>query len=477
MHKTDRKRIRFVLSAGLMVMLYFAAVRYYRGNIKMESCQFTESARDVPNSGKGFYRIYRFMITDEKTDYEGLVWELYAGDEKTNLTLIEINLQNYRDKEISRAGRDNIRDLFRALREVDKKLIVRFMYDWDGENEGYEPETIDIILGHMEQLESILREAGDQIFIIQGLFIGNWGEMNGTKYSEDEDLLKLAQKLDDITEPSVYLAVRTPAQWRKITGIEELSESSFFEDPLAERLGLYNDGMLGSESDYGTYGILKNSEEKYSTRKGELDFQNQLCRWVPNGGEVIRDNLYNDLENAIKDLGTMHVTYLNEGHDQDVLKKWKETTVNEEGCFYGMDGYTYIERHLGYRLLIKKADFAYHFSNRCLEISVTMKNAGFAPIYIKPVMGLVLYDSKQGTYQSYEIEGDLRRLAGGSESEEELTVTAAVSAGKLSHTRYEVYFFITDPKTGERIFLANEQDAEEYGYHIGNIEVNDWFQL
>lgn len=477
MRRTGRRRLRFILFAWLAAALYFGAVRYYRGNIKMESCQFTESARELPNSGRGFYKLYRFMITDEETDYERLVRELYVGDEKTGLSLIEINLQNYRDGEISRAGRDHIKALFQALGNVDKQLIVRFLYDWDGENEKYEPETIDIILRHMEQLEDILYETGDQIFIIQGLFIGNWGEMNGTKYSEDEDLLRLAEKLNEITEPSIYLAVRTPAQWRKITGIVDVSEEALASCPIAGRLGVYNDGMLGSESDYGTYRIERNSEDKFSTRKEELDFQDQLCRRAPNGGEVIHDNPYNDFERAIKDLGAMHVTYLNEGHDQAVLEKWRKATAAEEGCFYGMDGYTYIERHLGYRLLISKADFSYHFSNRCLEIGVTMKNVGFAPIYVKPKMGLILYDGVQGTYQSYEIEGDLRKLAGGSGSEEELTVTVDISADKLSHTKYEVYFFITDPNTGEQIFLANEQDAGEYGYHIGNIEVHDWFQF
>lgn len=475
MHKTGRKRICFVLSAGLTVMLSFAAVRCYRGNIKMESCQFTESARELPNTDRGFYKIYRFMITDEETDYGELVRELYDGDEKEGLSLIEINLQNYRDKEISGKGMENIRALFQALDNIDKRLIIRFLYDWDGENEVYEPETIDIILKHMEQMEEILSRAGDQIFVIQGLFTGNWGEMNGTSYSEKEDLCRLAEKLSGITEPSVYLAVRTPAQWRSITGIEKISEDVLAAHPFAGRLSLFNDGMLGNESDYGTYEILKSSGEEFSTRKEELDFQDRLCRRVPNGGEVIHDNQYNDLENAIRDLGAMHVTYLNEGHDLEVLEKWRETTVMEEGCFYGMDGYTYIERHLGYRLLIRKADLDHNVSGRCIEAGVTLKNAGFAPVYVKPVMGLVLYDREQGICRSYEMKGDLRSLSGGGESERELTVTVNIPVDKLPRGKYEVYFFITRPDSGERILLANQQDAEEYGYHIGTIEKNGWF--
>lgn len=51
------------------------------------------------------------------------------------------------------------------------------------------------ILMHMEQLSYILREYSEKIFSLQGLFIGNWGEMNGTRYSTDEDLQKLAKSL------------------------------------------------------------------------------------------------------------------------------------------------------------------------------------------------------------------------------------------------------------------------------------------
>ncbi len=190
----------------------------------METYRFKESARELRNPGRGFYNLYRYMITDEKVNYWQLVQEMYRGDDHTSLSLVEINLQNYRDGEVSEAGMTNIEALFQALKDLDKQLIVRFMYDWNGENEKYEPETIDTILRHMEQLEGVLREASGQIFVLQGLFIGNWGEMNSTKYSGDEDMFRLMEKLDSVTVPSIYLAVRTPAQWRRITRMHQLSE-------------------------------------------------------------------------------------------------------------------------------------------------------------------------------------------------------------------------------------------------------------
>ena len=185
MNRKDRIRFFRVLFVSLIVVLPLCIVilNNYQGNIRMENYRFRESARELRNPGRGFYNLYRYEITDEKVNYWQLVQEMYRGDENTTLSLVEINLQKYREGEISEAGMGNMEALFQALGDLDKQLIVRFMYDWDGENEKYEPETIDIILRHMEQVEDVLREASGQIFVVQGLFIGNWGEMNGTKYS------------------------------------------------------------------------------------------------------------------------------------------------------------------------------------------------------------------------------------------------------------------------------------------------------
>lgn len=473
MNQTKGIRFFFILFIGLIMVISFGIVflNNYKGKIRMESYKFTESSKELRNPGRGFYNIYRFMIADEKENYWQLVQEMYKSDVSTSLSLIEINLQRYSDDEISEEGMDNIVSLFHALEDIDKQLIVRFVYDWDGECEKYEPETIDTILRHMKQMEKVLKEFGTHIFIIQGLFIGNWGEMNGTKYFNDEDLLRLMEQLSDVSDRSTYLAVRTPEQWREITGLQEISEESLKGHLFAGRISLYNDGMLGNESDYGTYRVYDMAGKRISERENELSFQGELCKWVPNGGEVINDNPYNDFNQAVRDLSSMHVSYLNEGHDQEVLNKWKNTKIIKDGCYKGSDGYTYIERHLGYRLLIKNVNMHFNSFVNNLEVSVTMKNVGFAPLYNKAEAGLVLYDKGKETFLLYEMEGDLRKLTGGNESEEQLTLTVDIPVNKLLDTKYTVYFFVTDVSTGQRIDLANEQDAEEYGYCIGNVEL------
>lgn len=475
MSRKDKVRFFRVLLVALIVVVTLSIVvlSQYQGNIRMESYEFTESSRELQNPGRGFYNLYRFMITDEKENYWQLIRELYASDSNTTLSLVEINLQAYREHEISGEGLDNIECLFQALGDLDKQLIVRFVYDWDGENEQVEPETIDIILGHMGQLHDILHKYSKHIFILQGLFIGNWGEMNGTKYFEDEDLIRLTEKLEKAVDRSTFLAVRTPSQWRRITRLQDVTEDVIRDDFLAGRISLYNDGMLGNESDYGTYILSETGGTKYLKRNEELAFQKELCCWVPNGGEVINDNFYNDFDNAVKDLATMHVSYLNAGHDQKVLNKWKKKTVMDEGCFQGMDGYTYIERHLGYRLLIKEVGLHHNSFSDYIDVEVTVKNVGFAPLYSNPRIEIVLRNQENDEELTYEMYGNLCRLSGKPDGDDDMTLSVSLRVDELSGTKYDVYFVLADLKTEERILLANEQDADEYGYCIGTIELGN----
>lgn len=447
----------------------FFLISGWEREVTIENNTFTESARELRNPNRGFYRLYIFPITDEKQDYPQLVTELYQEDAETRLMLIQICLKSYRQGAISKEGLANIEALFDALDVLDKQLIVRFTYDSEGENERYEPERLDIILVHMEQLSYILHEYSGKIFTLQGLFIGNWGEMNGTRYSSSEDLRRLAGKLARVTDQSTYLAVRSPAQWRSIMQSQSANGSG---GALASRLGLFNDGMLGNESDYGTYKTGKEMGDPQFPRlrrDAELKFQDGLCSEVPNGGEVINDNFYNDLSRAIRDFEMMHVTYLNKTYDQAVLDKWAGTVVTQDGCFQGMDGLTYIERHLGYRLTIVDAGLRYQSSEDMLTAEVTLKNVGFAPMYKPAKIRMILYDEKNDAVLIYPIDQELRALSGGSKKEDALTLSVDISLRELSEREYTVYFSVVDLETGERILLANEEDEGSYGYQIGRV--------
>jgi len=500
------KLILMIVCIALMGVLATRVYLDWRGHGKviMASNTFTESSRELSNSGRGFYHMQGFRITEEVMDFKQEISRRYEQDKDTNLTLIQINLQNFRDGAISEQGLANIAALFEALKAVDKQLIVRFLYDWNGKNMEQEPESLEVILNHMQQLEPVLRKYSDQIFLMQGLFIGNWGEMNGTRYLETEDMQKLAVQLASVTEDSTYLSVRMPAQWRRITqcgdpeqiiqlgNMDDMVEKSLIQSVdmkaiawqqeltnedminLVSRLGLYNDGMLGSWSDYGTYGNRTREEYgdfTYWTREEELAFQEELCCFVPNGGEVIVDNSYNDFDNAVADMKQMHVTYLNRDYDAKVLDKWADTIVEEEGCFQGTDGLTYVERHLGYRLVLKESTFSYDFWKDELTVEASVQNVGFAPLYRETDVTMILYNIKDGSYISYDVEQDIRSLPGGTQEKQILKLSGDFELAGLMPGEYKVYLEVRDALSGECILFGNEQDPSALGYCLGEMKL------
>ncbi len=470
-----------VLCVGLVVVLGIGLREYNhklslaRGHgdvVVVEKVSFHESSKQLDNPNRGFYYMHGFRIKDEESDFRQNVADRFCRDESTNLTMIQFNLQEYRDKPITEEGLANLERLFEALSKIDKQIIVRFLYDWHGENKEYEPEGVDIILKHMEQVGPVLHKYQDNILVMQGLFIGNWGEMNGTKYTNAEDIKLLSEKLAEVTPDKMYLSVRMPMFWRMATGFADLDTLVLGDGSLSTRLGLYNDGMLGSWSDYGTYGNHTRAEHgdfTYWNREEELAFQEELCKYVPNGGETIIDNEYNDWENAISDLRRMHITYLNKDFDKNVLNKWAATTVKEAGCFDGMDGLTYVERHLGYRLLIKDTELQYSFDKDALNLQVELANVGFAPLYKEAEVRFLLYQEETGELLSYLVDEDIRKLSGGNDTEETLVLNKDIALAGKTDTTYVVYLSIMDTSSKKQLLLGNEEEPEKYGYRMGEI--------
>ena len=88
-----------------MMMLLLAGIhgigsKWLWGRVKTDTVEFKESAQKLDNPNRGFYYIYDFWITDTETDYRRLVTERYEKDTDTELTLVQISLQAYREKEI-----------------------------------------------------------------------------------------------------------------------------------------------------------------------------------------------------------------------------------------------------------------------------------------------------------------------------------------------------------------------------------------
>lgn len=433
-----------------------------------------ESTEVLSNPYTGFYTMTGITLSD--TDVPSVPSSLSSTDSSTELIMLEINLLQYRDRDISATALTHLDQYFSAWKATGHQLIVRFLYDWDGNNMTSEPDTIDQVITHIKQVAPVVNKYDDIIYLMQGIFVGNCGEMNQSHYLDAESMTTLMDTLAGNISSSIFLSVRTPLQRRMILNSAQVPQvENAFDGSLSSRLGLFNDGMLGSANDTGTYGDGSHSTSDVLaawSRTDELDYQNNLCRFVPNGGEVITDNPYNDLENAISDLNTMHVSYLNKDYDSAVLNKWKQTLCSFSGNtnWESISGYDYITSHLGYRYVFKSSRCTHRSPlDKNADLTFTVKNTGFSNAYRPFDIALSVVDTDGKLVDTIPVPADTRSWNAG----EATTETVSLPVRNYKPGSYQLYIHVSDPVLNRNIYLANDTASTQYGYPVGHFSVSN----
>ena len=430
---------------------------------------YTESTEELQNPYIGWYQIYNYMLSDDTSVDLSRIPE---QESHTSLALLEFNLQDYADRPISEYGISLLDQVLKSWQSTGRQLIVRFFYDWEGNAMDAEPQELSLIQTHMSQAAEIVNRYSDCVYILQGIFIGSWGEMHGSHYANSEDMITLINHLDSVISPEIFLAVRTPQQWRLLADSADPVEiSTAFSGSLPSRLSLFNDGMLGSDTDLNTYAVGSNTGDysRYhkSSRQDEIAFQNRLCAFVPNGGEVVLPNPRNDFSAAVRDLSSTHVSYLNSAYDEAVFSKWRSEIYTEDSPYHGMNGLDYISRHLGYRYVLQSSKCVSVFPwRKNAEINVTIQNVGFSGSYRPFDVSLTLKKTDTGQIFTLPADTDTRFW----KSKEQILLTFPITTRKFATGSYEVFLLIRDPVSGHSIFLANEGAHGEYGFPLGTLD-------
>ncbi len=441
-----------ILTAAIAIsaLPWYLYIKYssYRP-ISYEAESFRESAKHLDSPFTGFYQIHGYILSDD-ADFD--ISRDAVSKEPNRLVMIQVNLSNYRGSQISGAALSSLDHILSSWAEGGRQIILRFLYDWDGvEAAQSEPDDINTILTHMRQTAKVYNKYAKSIFTLQGLYTGSYGEMHDTRYGSGKDMSTLAKTLYEESDPSIFLAVRTPAQLRSI--------SKELDGLVDDRLGLFNDGMMASDTDAGTYAEGK--------REDELKFQNKLCSMVPNGGEAISDNPLNDFENAVKYMETSHVSYINSLYDSNVLNKWKNTTVSFDGPYKGGSGYDYIKTHLGFRYVLRSSSLNQKnpFTKKA-RLAVKIENVGFAPAYYGLDYKLTLLNVRTG--KSYVVPVEVKSAGTG---RDDVGLFSEIDIDALAHGKYGAYIKASDKKTGEAIKYANDVNPSERGYLVGTVAV------
>jgi hypothetical protein len=432
----------------------------------------SEKAEALCNPYCGLYTIYRFFADRELMYPDEVLIEEVPLDPTQQLYLVEINLIHFNDSALSEAALTNIRRIFKHFSSHGKQMILRFLYDWEGKGIISEPRDAATILHHMEQLSPALKEYTAHIYIIQGLFIGSWGEMHNSRYLSERYMSQLAKKLYLCSGEQTQIALRCPSFWRMIfRTFQPLEQSNAFDNSQKARFSLFNDGIMASESDFGTYGAIPEREARFHsdkwTRTDELHFQNQLGLYVSNGGEVLHPCELNDAENAIDTLKTMRVSYLHRHYDEAVLNKWKSSKAGvSDPLWKDKTAFEYIAAHLGYRFTLDAVNLAMDTRNK-IRVSVKLINTGFSPCYHKFDVQFIIRTASYSETLTYPVASDTRFWF----PDEKIELEALFDLTDLKQHNYILCLRIFDTRTMQPIRIANTFSAADHSgsYRLGNI--------
>lgn len=427
-------------------------MRLFRKNaVRFCPESLVESARQEGNPGRGWYQIHSFALTEEP-DWEELSWSVSRED---RLALLLLDIGGCRSRDLAVEELERLRVLLRFFTDRKKMLILRVVYDREGRGMEHEPTSQEQILTHMEQIGPVLADFSEHVLALQGLFVGSWGEMHGSRYLSQRHLVRLAETLWRAVKGTCILAVRTPVQLRMLTPKGKKDGCS---------IGLFDDALFADPTHMGTFGQEDRQawEEPWQPDQ-ELYFTDTALLRTPNGGEALSGE-ESTAEDILCTLRRMHICYLNRVYDEKRLRQWKETPCGQGGCFAGLSLYDYIGLHLGYRFVAVGAGC--ELRRERLRIWVKIENKGFGNLTKEAKLCLTAENSG-GESRSWQFRTDVRRWDSGRTVSPELELARQElpeAAGKegirlwlsLSVGGEAVRF--ANQGAGERLFLGTLTD-------------------
>lgn len=391
----------------------------------LQDLNYTDALESIENPHIGFYRPVSKHFTAEGNAPSN-TWG--------NITHLRMDISEFSsnavisiDKEtgdtlygVSKPLTQDMLDAFEGMLDDVRKrghsAIVRFAYDpWYNGTKNCDPDQ-SMILTHLKQLAEVYSRNTDVITYVELGMYGSWGEMHSSANGTNANIAEALQTLLEATPPEIKIGVRRPdivAYWLKITDGNDYSgfdiDSEKFQQALAEkkdtiyRVGMYNDGYLGSDSDLGTIGMGASGHKL--TREMMVEWLEKYSQHTPYGGELVANNNGENPINTPEYLSVegfrTHTSYLNYEWHQPTILGWKDMIFNGNDAEYsGCDGYTYVANHLGYRFILRKSVLPDTVAqNENLPISLTIENVGFANLTKKKRVSFIL----SGETHKYEI--------------------------------------------------------------------------
>ncbi|MDG3002384.1 DUF4832 domain-containing protein [Paludisphaera mucosa] len=336
--------------------------------------RYKESLAPLANPERGFYAP---RMSHRMDGLEGL------RARGVTLLLVEMDLRDFKDREISPEKLDELHRAFVRARENGLKVVFRAAYGFTGRDYRADPKDIGRIQGHIKQLGAVFAADRDVLFAVQAGMLGPWGEWHGSNHGDPPSLEARRAVLFGLLEAApapIPVQVRRPMFVRDLfAGEPELTaETAAKGGPLA-RTGWHDDALLSLPTDMGTYA------ERGWDRERELRWCENHGRYTPFGGETVPPSAKTPIEQVVRELEQLHATYLNSAYHRGTIDGWRKAEHR------GENAYAHIERRLGYRLVADKLRHpATVAPGGTLRIELELRNVGFAAPTLPREVAVVL---------------------------------------------------------------------------------------
>lgn len=373
-----------------------------RSGAPMVQVALQPSDLDFPGPERGFYR---FATDPSRITADSL---LYVAQEGQRLVYTPADLSAYRTRSLPSSYLNKLDTGFANLRRQGLKAVLRFAYNYPETESEYlnaQDATLSRVKSHIQQLQPVLQRNADVIAVMQGGFIGAWGEWHTSSNNLTTPARKVAVRdaLLQALPAQRLLQVRYPAdlaRWypEPVTLAQWMSSSP----PPAGRIGLHNDCFLASMDDVGTY-FAETATESQTLRT----YAQQATAVTGAGGETCAPSEPIQARMTCADIlregAAYHMSYLNRDYYEGFFAQWQAG-----GCL------AEVSRRLGYRLALQTvAHSSTAVRQGMLAWSVTLLNQGWARPLNERSLVLSLVDT-QGQTTVLPLPGtDLRQAAPG----------------------------------------------------------------
>ena len=309
-----------------------------------------------------------------------------------------------------------LQETFDNIRKNSGHVIVRICYDpWYNGRSNVTPDH-EWVLKHVKQLAPVLSKNTDVIVAFEMGMHGAYGEMHSDTNITYDRVSEAVNLMLRNTPPELKILTRTGNYSAKVLGFDNwgvdfnIDGDKFKEIAKAKgdtmyRVGMFNDGYLGTQYDYGTWGA---------------DCKTSICReegvaWLekysintPYGGEALTTangyQVINTPEFLAYEGFRTHTSYLNIQWNNKLIDSWKKTPFKQKDFDYdparvdSLSGFKYINDHLGYRFVLRESWMSDTVGDDgVLRAKLRIQNVGFGNLTWNAPVRLAILTDLEGT--------------------------------------------------------------------------------